>query len=53
MGNFGARTVAGLKEAPMTVETCINAMLEIVDGTTKEKTSGTFQTADPAQPVAW
>ena len=53
MGNYGAKIVAGLEEAPMSVETSVSGMLEIFDGATREKTGGTFQSADPAQPCVW
>jgi len=52
MGNGGARAF-GMEEAPMSLETSIKGVLEIIDNATREKTSGTFQSADPEVPCAW
>jgi len=52
MGNGGARAF-GLEEAPMSLETSMKGVLELIDNATREKTSGTFQSADPEVPCAW
>ncbi|TVY81853.1 Norsolorinic acid ketoreductase [Lachnellula suecica] len=51
MGNRGA-TNNGLEEAPTTVQECVDGMIDKIDGATKEKTSGTFVSAD-GEKVIW
>ena len=45
MGNKGAKS-AGMEQAPVKVEDSVAGLLEKVDGATREKTSGTFQSYD-------
>ena len=45
MGNAGARAF-GLEKAFIEVDDCVKGMVGIIDGATKEKTSGHFPTWD-------
>ncbi|KAH7400158.1 aflatoxin biosynthesis ketoreductase-like protein nor-1 [Cadophora sp. MPI-SDFR-AT-0126] len=48
MGNLGARS-SGMEEAPVTLKDSIHGMLSKIDGATREKTSGTFQSFDDTE----
>lgn len=48
MGNMGAKSL-GLEEAPTTLKESVDGIIETVDGATREKTSGTFESFDDAK----
>jgi len=51
MGNAGA-VANGLKEAPTTIQDCVDGMVSKIDTATREKTSGTFVSFDGEQ-ISW
>ena len=52
MGNVGAK-IAGMDEAPMTLEQSVTGILKIVDPATRETHSGKFWSAEDSKELPW